>query len=193
MMLRMMGTVFLLLFAAQTAVADPRDEVIAAFDAVVAAGKYRVEVTTLTGKREHVMQLDVEFPNRFHMRSPDSEMILLPGGTWMRMGQEWMRMPVDMSKSVESYTQRALQEGRSSIEDVALLSEAVVAGCDARVYTYRQTGKFMGRESEGTVEMAVCKASGLPSQIITRTGTARKPTVVTSIYDFAADIRIQSP
>ncbi|MCC6506918.1 MAG: hypothetical protein IT475_15940 [Aquimonas sp.] len=182
-----------LLCMTQVATAAPRDDVIEAFDAVMAAGKYRVEVATVTGKREHVMQLDVELPNRFHLRSPESEMILLPTGSWMRMDQQWMRMPVDMSKTVEAFTMRAIEDGKASLRDVSMGADAIVAGCEARVYEYRQSGKIMGVQSEAEVEMAVCKDTGLPSQIVTRSGSERKPTVVTSIYDFAAEISIEAP
>lgn len=192
-MFRRIGLLLLSISVAPTALAAPREAVLDAFDAVLAAGHYRVEVTTVTGKREHVMQLDVMFPNRFHLRSPESEMILLPGGTWMRVEQEWMRMPVDMSKTVEAYTDRAIQQARRSIADVTQIAEGEVAGCDSLTYAYRQTGEFMGKQADGLVEMSICKDSGLPSQIVTRSGTERKPTVVTSVYDFSAEIRIEAP
>lgn len=192
-MFRVIGLLLLSISAVPTALAAPREAVLAAFDAVLAAGHYRVEVTTVTGKREHVMQLDVAFPNRFHLRSPDSEMILLPGGTWMRVEQDWMRMPVDMSKTVEAYTDRAIQQARTSIADVTLVADGEVAGCDALTYAYRQTGEFLGKHSDSQVEMSICKETGLPSQIVTRSGTERKPTVVTSVYDFNAEIRIEAP
>ena len=101
--------------------------------------------------------------------------------------------PIKNPSSTEAYTDRAIQQARTSIADVTQIGEGEVAGCDALTYAYRQSGEFMGKQADGLVEMSICKDSGLPSQIVTRSGTERKPTVVTSVYDFSAEIRIEAP
>lgn len=177
---------------AQRACADARDEVVAAWDKTIERGSYRMQMTTESRGRPHAQQMDVQLPASFHMRSPDSEMVMLPQGTWMRVNGEWMQMPMNMSRMVEGFSADAIEQGKRSLADVERVGEGSVEGCEAVTYRYTTRGKFMGITSDSATEMAVCKDSGLPRLLISTSGKRRADTV-RIVYDFDAPIDIRPP
>lgn len=177
---------------ADTAYADAREEVVAAWEQTLAHGSYRMHMAIESRGRTTTQQMDVQLPASFHMRSPESEMILLPQGTWMRVDGNWMQMPMNMSRMVEAYSANAIEEGKRGLVEVERIGEGVVEGCDAISYRYTTQGKFMGMESDSTTEMAVCKDSGLPRLLTSTSGKRRKDTV-RIVYDFETTIDIRPP
>jgi hypothetical protein len=178
-----------LLFAAP-ADADPQQEVFAAFTGAMSKGRYAATIRT-EGKRASQVQMRVILPDRFHMKTPDTEMIILPQGTWMNANGEWMQFPMNMSKMIEGYSQRAVEEGMGSLREVRVIGSETIEGCDSTVYAYRASGKFMGVESNSNAEVAVCGATGLPVRIQTRD---RKGQVeATILYDFSGGFEIRPP
>lgn len=177
---------------ADVAHADPRDEVVAAWQKTLDKGSYRLRMETESRGRTTLQEMDVQLPASFHMRSPESEMILLPQGTWMRVDGRWMQMPMNMARMVEAYSADAIEEGKRGLSEVERIGEGMVEGCDAISYRYTTQGKFMGIESHSTTEMAVCKDTGLPRQLVSTSGKRRKDTV-RIIYDFETAIDIRPP
>ncbi|WP_395788970.1 hypothetical protein [Aquimonas sp.] len=180
-------------FVAPPASADAKDEVVAAWERALAHGSYRMQMETETRGRVNTQQMDVKLPGSFHMRSPESEMILLPQGTWMKVNGSWMQFPMNMSKIIEGYTADAIEQGKASLTDVEHLGEAEVEGCLATRYRYSTSGKFMGMKNDSEVEMAVCQASGLPRLLTSRSGSKRRPDTLRIVYDFEAEIDIRAP
>lgn len=178
--------------AIDTAHADPRDEVIAAWEKTVAHGSYRMRMSTESRGRTTTQDIDVQLPASFHMRSPESEMVMLPQGTWMRVNGSWMQMPMNMSRMAEAYSADAIEQGKQSLQQVERVGEGEVEGCDAVTYRYTSSGKFMGIQSNSSTEMAVCKHSGLP-RVLTSTSGKRRADTVRIVYDFDAAIDIRPP
>lgn len=177
---------------ADAARADARDEVIAAWENTMARGSYRMQMSTESRGRPQSQEIDVQLPSSFHMRSPETEMVMLPQGTWMRVNGSWMRMPVNVSQMAEAYSADAIEQGKQSLQQVERVGEGMVEGCDAVSYRYTSSGKFMGIRSDSTTEMAVCKDSGLP-RLLTSTSGGRRADTVRIVYDFDAAIDIRPP
>lgn len=177
---------------ADAARADARDEVIAAWENTMARGSYRMQMSTEGRGRTQSQEIDVQLPSSFHMRSPETEMVMLPQGTWMRVNGSWMRMPVNVSQMAEAYSADAIEQGKQSLQQVERVGEGVVEGCDAVTYRYTSSGKFMGIRNDSTTEMAVCKDSGLP-RLLTSTSGGRRADTVRIVYDFEAAIDIRPP
>lgn len=177
---------------ADAARADARDEVIAAWENAMARGSYRMQMSTESRGRPQSQEIDVQLPSSFHMRSPETEMVMLPQGTWMRVNGSWMRMPVNVSQMAEAYSADAIEQGKQSLQQVERVGEGMVEGCDAVSYRYTSSGKFMGIRSDSTTEMAVCKDSGLP-RLLTSTSGGRRADTVRIVYDFDAAIDIRPP
>lgn len=177
---------------ADAARADARDKVIAAWENAMARGSYRMQMSTESRGRTQSQEIDVQLPSSFHMRSPETEMVMLPQGTWMRVNGSWMRMPVNVSQMAEAYSADAIEQGKQSLQQVERVGEGMVEGCDAVSYRYTSSGKFMGIRSDSTTEMAVCKDSGLP-RLLTSTSGGRRADTVRIVYDFDAAIDIRPP
>jgi hypothetical protein len=167
--------------------------VIAAWEKAMAKGSYRMHIHSEVRGKPYTTQMDIEFPSSFHMRTPDSEMVMLPEGTWIQAGGQWMRSPVNMSRQVEGYTAEALEEGKRSLGSVERIGEDTVEGCLATRYRYSQSGRFMGFKNDADVEIAVCNDSGLPREVRSVSGSKRRPETTRIVYDFEADIRIRAP
>lgn len=183
-----------LLFAslfASAAHADARDEVIAAFDTALAKRAYHVTMVTQVRGKPYETRTAVQLPGSFHMRNPDSETIVLPGGSWMRTGNEWMRLPMDMSRLVQNVTFEAMKDGERYVQDVQATGEETIDGCVSKGYRYVADGKFMGFKARSTVELSVCGDTGLPIRLISTDAKGRNRTELR--YDFVTPVDIRAP
>lgn len=174
-----------------TAQADPRAEVVAAFEKAMDDGSYRMHMSADTRKGKVESTMDVQWPDRFRMKTDGGEFIILPSGTWMNMGGQWMKSPVNMGQMIQGYTKDAMEQGVAAIQQVTLMGEERVQGCDAKHYSYSAKGEFMGVKSDAETEVWVCQDSGLPIQL--KSNERGKKDVVTMVYDWDADIDIRAP
>lgn len=173
------------------ALADARADVLAAFDAAMARSSYRAVSVSQVKGRDYPTTIDVQLPGSFHMTTPDTEMIILPGGTWMKAGGQWTKFPMDMSKTVQAITVAAMKEGASALQDVQQAGSETINGCDTDIYTYRVDGKFMGIRSNADVQLFVCGDSGLPVRVVSSDARGKSRTVID--YDFETQVAIRAP
>lgn len=186
------GTFLATALAAGTASADPRSDVIAAFDAALAKEAYHVEMTSDVRGKPFVTHTAVELPASFHMKNPDSETIVLPRGSWMRTGSdEWMRLPMDMSGIVRNMTFAAMKDGERYVQDVTATGDEMIDGCASKNYRYRTEGKVMGFKAKSTVDLSVCQDTGLPIRLISVDAKGKNRTELR--YDFVTPVEIQAP
>lgn len=184
-------TVLLGMFLSFQASADPRAEVIAAFDAALAKQAYHVTTVTQVRGKDYESRVAVQLPGSFHMTSPDSETIVLPRGSWMKMNGEWMKLPMDMSKMVQNLTFEAMKNGEKYVQDVEATGSETVEGCAARNYRYRTEGKVMGFKADSTVDLSVCEDTGLPVRLISTDAKGKSRTELR--YDFSTPVEIRAP
>lgn len=178
------------LFAATPAAADAQQELVDAFGKAMAKGAFRAVVHPENAKAPAV-EMRVILPDRFHMKTADTEMIILPQGTWMLANGEWMQFPMNMSKMIEGYNKGAIEQGMAALRDVSVVGNETIDGCDSTVYAYRTSGKFMGVESNSSAEAAVCNSTGLPVRVTTRDKKGKLEGTV--LYDFDSAIDIRAP
>lgn len=169
-----------------TAAADPRSELVGAFQKVMQVGSYRMHIQSSAGPDT---MLEVQLPDRFHMKNSQSEMVILPGGTWVNAGGRWMKAPMDMSKLTQSHTKQATQEGIDSLQEVTYLGDETVEGCASRHYRYAVRGTLMGAKANSTAETWICGENGMPIKVV----STDKGDSVTIIYDFDAAVNIRPP
>jgi hypothetical protein len=182
---------FALAALSSQALADARGEVMAAFEAAMAKKSYRaVSVSEHRGK-SFESQIQVQLPGSFHIKSPESEVIVLPSGTWMNAGGQWMKLPMDMSKMIQGISLTAMKEGANLVQDVRELPDAEVAGCASSQYAYRTSGEVMGIKADADVEIAICDDTGLPVRIISTDIKGKSRTTIT--YDYEAPVDIRAP
>lgn len=175
-----------MLLTPMLAMADPRQELIDAFSKVSEHDGFRIEVDARgAGGGTPPTRVDVQPPDRFHMRSAEGEFIVHPAGTWVRQAGQWMRMPMDMSGLMAEFSQPGREEAEEKIGEVELVGREDVRGCDSKVYRYR--GVEDGRPQESTV--AVCQRDGLPIRVQNQEGAEQ----VTLYFDFHTPIDIQPP
>ncbi|MBD8524613.1 hypothetical protein [Pseudomarimonas arenosa] len=179
------------LLGASTALAGPKEDVVAAYTKAFERGAYRAEITTEVRGKPYVMQIDVKWPDHFHMKNPDTEMIILPGATWMNAGGQWMNMPMDMSKMIQAYSKPAMEEGVRGMGEVTELGLEEINGCSSQLYSYSTSGKFMGIDGASQAELAICKDNGLPVRLVSRDKKGQPQATIH--YDFEADINIVPP
>lgn len=155
---------------------------------------YRAHMVTTDKKgRKYPSDMSVQWPNRFHMKNPDSEMIILPQGTWMNAGGNWMKMPMDMSKMIQQFTPEAVKAGMDGIKTVTYLGDAEVNGKSCKQYRYDFDSKIMGIRSSGTATISLEASTGFPVRMES-TGEAmgqKSSTVVD--YEYDPSIRITPP
>ena len=176
--------------AAGPAHADARGEVLAAFEKAMQRASYRVVSNTTSGGREMRSTIDVQLPASFHMKNPDTEVIVLPGATWMNQGGQWMKLPMDMSSMLKGMTLKAMREGADSLQDVRVVGNETIDGCESTKYAYRSEGKVMGVQTDADLQVAVCKDSGLPVRAVSDDGKGNRSVIE---YDYDAEIDIRPP
>lgn len=168
--------------------AGAREELIEALAAAMRRTSYRVEVASETNSSLNA-QVDVQLPDRFHLRSANGEFIVHPQGTWVRQAGQWSKLPADLSQTLRGFGPPDPAQAAASIVEVEFLGEEVVAGCRSRNYRYRsKDGQFVS-ESAGKMLLSVCQDTGLPVRMQGRQG--EDPVVLN--YDFDAQLDIQPP
>lgn len=177
--------------AAGAAHADARDEVTAAFGKMMEEGSYRMHMTADTRQGKVESTMDVQWPDRFRMKHDSGEFIILPAGTWMNAGGQWMKVPMNMSQMIQGYSKDAMQKGVDAIQEVTLLGEDTVQGCDSKRYGYSARGEFMGVKSNSETEVWICQDNGLPVQMVSK--ERGKNDTVRIVYDWDTKIDIRAP
>jgi len=183
--------VALLLPMSSAALADARKEVETAFRKVLNDKSYVATITTTDKRRNVTVRMMVELPDRFHMKTDETEIIVLPEGTWMNAAGQWMRSPVNMSQMIASYSADAMEKGIDAIGQVEYIGEETVEGCASKNYRYSQSGEFMGMRSSGDVLLSICQSNGKPIRIVS--SQKGKADAATIVYDWDAPVNIRPP
>ena len=178
-------------FASGAAQADPRAEVMAAFEKMMDDGSYHMRMSADTRNGVVSNEMQVQLPDRFHMKNEGGEFIVLPSGTWMNAGGQWMKMPMNMSQMIAGYSTEAMEKGMAAIQDVQYLGEESVEGCDSKHYSYNARGEFMGIKSDSQTEVWVCGDNGLPVRMVS--SERGKDDKVTITYDWDKPVDIRAP
>lgn len=182
-----------LLACAPAALADVKTDVLAAHEAMVKAGKFRMVGTTSSGKDTQEMWSEVHWPDRFHSRTAGSEFIMVPGKTWMKQGGQWMAMPMDMSAMVKSMTPQAIRDTFANMQNEKDLGETTLDGRKVRVYEYDTSATIMGIKADSHVKVYIDPATHLMVKQEVDGSAAGQKSRTVQTYEYDDTISIDPP
>jgi hypothetical protein len=182
--------------AATTAHADPKAEVFAAWDAMIAAKSYRATVETTANNQVFTQTIEMIIPDQMRMTGgPGGDLVITTAGAWIKApGQEWTEAPpgtAAMSKQFMS--EEFVAKAKAGVKSVEALGTEDVAGKPARTYRVEQTMTMMGIESQSSTKLYVDAESGRPiRQEVDATAMGRSSRTVQDI-EYVADLKIVAP
>lgn len=155
---------------------------------------FRVNSTTTPAKGKPMKSvMEVRWPNRFHMKNDQSEMIILPGGTWMNMDGNWMKMPIDMQKMIAQFTPEMMEKSMEGTQNVRFVGLDTVNGAPVKVYEYDFNVEVMGINSSGTSKIFLSLAQGYPLRMETTGKAMGKVSTTVNEYEYDDSISISAP
>lgn len=176
-------------FLSTAVLADASQDLKAALNKLVDQSEYRLNVDV---KGQPSTVVDLQLPNKLHIKNPQMEMIMINDSVWMKMAGQWMAVPAQATGNVnlmEKYDPEAVRETFHNISDLTVVGQEQIKGCETTLYQYKTTEVQQGKEYVTDSVTAVCGATGLP----VRMQTSSNGTQSTVHYDFDADINIQAP
>lgn len=187
----------LALAVAPPALAGPKEDIMASHQKLVERGKFRMTSVTQGGGDTTRTEAMVEWPDRYHMKvdaaGQKNEMIIMPGGTWMKQGGQWMKFPMDMGAMIKSMTPEAMKKGYEGMSNVREIGSAEVEGRDATGYAYDSKVTMMGITSTSSVKIWIDDDTGLPlKQEIDGEAMGTKSTTV-QVYDYDTPVSVRAP
>ena len=187
------GFVLLGLFCGPVA-ADARDEVVAAVEAMSARKSYRATTeTTIRGAETMVIRTTVDAipPSRFHVRTDDGEVLIVPEGAWQRTDGPWRPFEGDARALVAGMSHAATPESLANIRNARDAGAETVRGCESSHLVYDVATDFSGQSVLVRCDLWVCDRTGLPIRITT--GDDGGTVTLTADFDFDRDISISKP
>lgn len=163
--MRILATAAIVLMSTGIAGADCRDEVLSIIEAQKAAGPFRIEMRGDGGGQEIVSAGEVILPDRFHMKMPEGEMIMVPEGIWMKQGGAWMQLPEQMASMMQGMIGRAAEAPASNIQAVECLGDETVDGASFKAYRYEAEDDVEGMKAKAKVKLFADPATGLPARL----------------------------
>jgi hypothetical protein len=148
--------------AAPVARADARAEIQAAYAAMVKEGRFRTVANVDGPKGPEKQTVEVVWPDRFHMTSPQVEIIIVPGATYMKQGGKWSQLPVDMGRMIERYRPDAMKSSFDSVTNVQSIGDSSINGHAAHGYEYDSSVTVQGVTAKSHAKLWVDASSGLP-------------------------------
>jgi len=125
------------------AAADAREDVFRAYQKMMDS-RFAVDITTVSDKDTMRSHGDYDTVERIHFKNDKMEMIVIPEGTWMRTGDEWMKPPVDMSGMVKQFIPKSVDDMRAATKSATDGGMTTWNGSPARALTYEVDTTIMG-------------------------------------------------
>jgi hypothetical protein len=82
--------------------------------------------------------------DRIHFRNDKMEMIVVPEGTWMKTGSDWMKPPMDMSGMVKQFVPKSIEDLRAMTKNAADQGATTWNGQSVHAYSYDVDTTVMG-------------------------------------------------
>jgi hypothetical protein len=158
-------------------------------------GRFRMTGTTVGDGQTTKMERAVVWPDRYHMKmdAGDSvtEIIVIPGETWMKQGDSWMKLPMDMGAMIKSLTPEAMRKAFDGMSNIRELGSESIDGRDAVGYAYDSKVEMMGITSTSSVRLWIDEDTGLPirQEIDGEAMGTRSKTVHDYVFDPAVEVR----
>ena len=123
--------------------ADARDDVFKAYQKMMAS-RFAVDITTTGDSGTMKSHGEYDTVDRIHFRNDRMEMIVLPEGTWMKTGADWMKPPMDMSGMVKQFVPKSIDDLRASTKNAADQGATTWNGQSVHAYSYDVDTTVMG-------------------------------------------------
>jgi hypothetical protein len=123
--------------------ADARDDVFKAYQKMMAS-RFAVDITTTGDSGTMKSHGEYDTVERIHFRNEKMEMIVLPEGTWMKTGKDWMQPPVDVSGMVKQFVPKSIEDLRAVTKNAADQGAKTWNGQSVHAYSYDVETTVMG-------------------------------------------------
>ena len=172
----------------------PLEGITKAFQAQLALKSYRIKMETTTPQTgTQIRTAEYVAPDRFHWKGEKDEMIVVGSASYMRMGDKWIKSPIDAAAMVNSVRDPKFLDQLSKGANVTLVGPDVVDGTPALVYQYTLNNAF-GANMQSTSKTWVRASDGMPLKVESSGEfNGMKTTTLATYYDFNADIKIEPP
>jgi hypothetical protein len=115
--------------------ADPAQDILSA---VMGLQKELFWTSTITSPTMREMDTTLKYsaPDRYHMKSVDSEIVAVGKDSWVRDGGGWIRSDMDFAGAIKAARPKLDAGSASRLQDVKLLRREVESGRAVVVYSY---------------------------------------------------------
>ncbi len=166
-------------------------------EAMVKRGYFVCEMTADAGGRNVDSRVEVVWPDRYHITSSgdgvNTELIVVPGSTWMKQGGQWMKLPMDMGQMIKAFQPDSLKEALDGITNAEELPRDSVDGKSARVFRYDTQGTVMGVKSKSTIKTWLDEETLLPLMQEVDGEAMGMRSRTTQRYSYPDELKIEAP
>ncbi len=181
-----------LCLCATMAHADCAAEIKAMMDAHLKAGAYHTQIDMDMGALKRKTEVDVILPSSFHMKSDQTESIVLANGAWMKAGDEWKAMPAAMSGLISSSIKNNMDTSKMNLSNVQCLGAQQMEGQTYTAYTFDSSAEVMG--TKATSHITTYKNSnGLPAIMMIEGEAMGHKSKTTQHITYDPNIKISPP
>ena len=173
--------------------ADPRADVQAALERVVASGGFVAHVNGHVfgpGTPVTAGVIDVVFPDRIHARTEMIDFITTPEGAWINLFGVWT--PVDSDRiPVTAFSRSAMRKAIASIGDVHVEGTVMTNRCEQQIYRFHAAGQLPGATADGDARLWVCVKDGRPARLeATDTSSGGR---INLVFDWSRPAHVEVP
>ena len=181
--------------AAPAAGGDNLDEVMAAARAQLTQKGYRSRILSEASGTKTEMSVEFVAPDRYHIVSPATEMIVIADKTYMNQAGTWTKIPMDMSAMLKQFQDPAfvMESTGFKMSNAAYKGVEDVDGVAADLYEYDSTFTIQGMTDTSHTQLWISKGTGLPLKSVNTSELAGVKSVATSLYEYPADLKIEAP
>ena len=141
-----------------SAAADAREDIFKAYQKMMGS-RFAVDMTTTSGSRTTKAHTDYDTVERIHLKSDQMEVIVLPDGTWMNMGGNWTKPPMDVGSMVKQFIPKSIDDMRAATKSATDDGMTTWSGQPVHAYSYAVDTTVMGIHVTSTNKIYVA-ASG---------------------------------
>lgn len=123
--------------------ADARADILDAFQKMMDS-RFAIDARSTTDGETTTSHAEYDTIKRFHMKSSEMEIVVLPEGTWMRSGGgDWMKPPFDVGAMASKLVPQTIEEMQKDIANVKDEGATTWQGKPARIVSYDMDTKIM--------------------------------------------------
>jgi hypothetical protein len=134
--------------------ADARDDVFKAYQKLMGS-RFAVDMDTTSDSGAMKSHGEYDTVERIHFKNDKMEMIVIPEGTWMKTGKDWMQPPMDMSGMVKQFIPKSIDDLRASTKNAVDQGATTWNAQNVHAYAYDVDTTIMGIHVTSTSKIFV--------------------------------------